>query len=93
MSALDQHYKYSYNGVKLDPYRIFKVYGITCAPQQHLAKKALRAGEGAKDLIQDIDEMILTCERWKEMIEEDIEQESKDPIEFHDEFIAATSEG
>lgn len=71
MTDLDKHYRYSFKGIKLDPYRIFKTYGITDPVQQHVAKKALRAGEGGKSLIQDIDEIILSCERWKEMIEED----------------------
>lgn len=78
MIDLDKHYRYSFKGIKLDPYRIFKTYGITDPVQQHVAKKALRAGEGGKSLIQDIDEIILSCERWKEMIAEDEETAKTD---------------
>lgn len=66
-----KHYRYSYNGVKLDPYRILKVYNITDPAQQHAIKKLLRAGNSVKDLVRDIEEVILTLTRWKEMIEED----------------------
>lgn len=71
MSNLDKHYRFSFKGIKLDPYRIFKTYGIADPAQQHVAKKALRAGQSGKSLEQDIDEIILSCERWKEMIAED----------------------
>lgn len=65
------HYKYSYKGIKMDPYRIFKVYKISDPAQQHAIKKLLRAGQSIKSLVQDIDEVIITLNRWKEMIEED----------------------
>ena len=69
--ATDKHYRFGYKGVKIDPYRIMEVYGITNAAQQHAIKKLLRAGKSVKSLEQDIDEVILTLTRWKEMIEED----------------------
>lgn len=75
MSALDKHYRYAYKGIKLDPYRIFKTYGISDPAQQHIAKKALRAGQSGKSLEQDIEEIILSCQRWKEMLKEDSERE------------------
>lgn len=65
------HYKYDYKGIRLDPYRILKVYGITEAPQQHAIKKLLRCGKSVKDQCQDIDEVIETLQRWKQMIGED----------------------
>lgn len=58
-------------GVKADPYRILLAYGITHPAQQHLVKKALRAGRSHKTIEQDIDEMIITLQRWREMIAED----------------------
>ena len=69
--SLDSHYKYSFNGVKLDPYRILEVYGIANPAQQHAIKKLLRAGKSIKDLKQDIEEVQMTLTRWLEMIEED----------------------
>ena len=64
------HYKYSYKGLKLDPYRIMAVYNITNPAQQHAIKKLLRAGLSIKTLEQDIDEVIVTLNRWKEMLHE-----------------------
>lgn len=68
---LGKHYRFSFNGVKLDPYRIFTVYQIGHPAQQHAIKKLLRAGKSVKSLEQDIDEVIVTLNRWKEMLQED----------------------
>ena len=68
---MDKHYDYSYRGGKLDPYRILQIYGITNPAQQHAIKKLLRAGRSLKPLTQDIDEVMLTLQRWREMILED----------------------
>lgn len=68
----DAHYRFHYKGIKLDPYRIFTVYGITCPAMQHAIKKLLCAGNrGAKSLEQDIDEAIVSLQRKKEMMRED----------------------
>ena len=64
------HYKYTFNGVKLDPYRILDVYGITHPAQQHAIKKLLRAGKSVKTLRQDVEEAQLTLQRWLEMMED-----------------------
>jgi hypothetical protein len=68
---IGQHYKFSYKGIKLDPYRILAVYSITNPMQQHIIKKGLRAGQSVKDLRQDIREIIATGQRWLEMLDED----------------------
>ena len=65
------YYEYSFNGVKLDPYRILSVYNITCPAMQHAIKKLLRAGNSVKDLKQDIQEVIDTLKRKLDMLEED----------------------
>lgn len=66
------HYRYQYNGINLDPYRIIKVYGITEPAAQHALKKILCAGKrGHNTVIQDIDDVINAMNRWKEMILED----------------------
>lgn len=72
---LGKHYKYTYKGIKLDPYRIFRVYNISAPEQQHAIKKLLRAGNSIKDLQQDIQEVIMTLNRWIEIIEEDKEND------------------
>lgn len=72
------HYKYSYKGIKLDPYRILSVYGITCPAQQHAIKKLLRAGNSVKKLKQDIQEVIDALQRKLEMLKEDEENSTND---------------
>jgi len=64
------HYKFSFNGVKMDPYRILDVYGISHPAQQHAIKKLLRAGKSVKSLRQDVEEVQLTLTRWLEMMDE-----------------------
>lgn len=65
------HYDYTFEGKRLDPYRILLCYGISHPAQQHAIKKLLRAGRSIKPLIQDIDEVIMTLNRWREMILEE----------------------
>jgi hypothetical protein len=67
----DNPYAKSYRNVVLDPYRIIEIYGITHPAQQHALKKLLRAGKSHKNLVQDIQEVIQSLERWIEMIHED----------------------
>lgn len=71
MTDSGKHYRFMFQGAKLDPYRIFSVYGITHPAQQHAIKKLLRAGQSIKTLDQDIDEAIDTLIRWREMRVED----------------------
>ena len=68
---LGAHYRFSFAGVKLDPYRIIQTYGISHPAHQHAIKKLLRAGASVKPLVQDIDEVILSLQRWKEMLVEE----------------------
>ena len=65
------YYNYMYKGIKIDPYRISKIYNLS-GPQEHAVKKLLRAGnKEGNNLINEIDEVIKSLVRWKEMIEED----------------------
>jgi len=68
---LGAHYRYSFRGVALDPYRILDLYGITHPAHQHALKKLLRAGRSIKNQRQDINEVILTLQRWLAMMDED----------------------
>lgn len=74
---MDKHYQFTYKGIKLDPYRILKIYGISDPAQQHAIKKLLRAGESVKPLKEDIKEVILSLTRWLEMLEEDSESSNE----------------
>jgi hypothetical protein len=67
------HYDFWFMGVKIDPYRIFEIYGITNSPLQHAIKKLLRCGKSVKSFDQDIDEAIASLMRLKEMRSEDRE--------------------
>jgi len=58
--------------IKLDPFRIAKIYEMTSFPLQTVLKKILCAGDrGNKDYSQDIKDSICALERELEMIKED----------------------
>ena len=66
------HYRFEFQGVKIDPYRILKQYEISDPAQQHAIKKLLRAGRSVKPLRQDIEEVIMTLNRMINMMDEDV---------------------
>jgi hypothetical protein len=66
-----EYYNYTYKGTKIDVYRILKIYNITEPAQQHAIKKLLRAGKSIKSIEKEIDEVIESLNRWKEMIQEE----------------------
>ena len=68
---MSAHYDFTYKGIKIDPYRLFDIYGIIHPAQQHAIKKLLRAGRSVKTLEQDIMEVIESLHRWLEMEQED----------------------
>lgn len=66
------HYKKDVSHLNMiDPYRIADLYDLhPCA--DHIMKKSLCAGNrGHKDTLRDIQDIIDTAERWKQMIDED----------------------
>ena len=67
-----KHYRFSYKGVKLDPYRIADIYGITDHAVFQAIKKLLAAGKrGNKDFRQDLIEARDAITRRLEMLDED----------------------
>jgi hypothetical protein len=67
-----KHYRYMYKGVKLDPYRICKIYRIDDFALQTIVKKALCAGlRGHKSRRQDLLDIITAAKRAIEMLDED----------------------
>jgi hypothetical protein len=65
-----------FKGIKFDPYRIAKMYGLTGGPREHMLKKLLR-GEGKGHTEADLLQELQCClDRWKEMYEEDKEENS-----------------
>ena len=71
MNEIGKHYRYDYQGIRLDPYRILSVYGIACPAMQHAIKKLLRCGKSIKSERDDILEVMSTLERKLEMMNED----------------------
>ena len=66
------HYRKAYKGIKLDPFRIAKVYNLN-GVQLTILKKVLVTGErGSKDEVQDYKDIINAASRAIEMIEEDL---------------------
>ena len=61
----------------LDVYRVISIFGVTDPCIQHALKKLLCSGvRGHKDQEKDIQDVIDTLERWKQMREEDAEATS-----------------
>lgn len=56
-------------GRKMDPYTVCDAYpNISSSAHHHAVKKLLRAGEGHKELSQDIQEVIDSLTRWQEQL-------------------------
>ncbi len=67
-----KHYRYTYKGIKLDPFRICQIYEVYDFALQTIIKKALKAGErGHKDMRQDLMDIINSAQRKIEMLDED----------------------
>ena len=55
-------------GVYVDVYDVLKAFGVKCPALQHIIKKALAAGNrGHKDLMTDLDDIIASALRAKEL--------------------------
>ena len=66
------HYRYEYEGIKLDPARICDVYEVSCLLLGGIVKKALCSGNrGHKDMLTDLEDIICAAERKIEMLKED----------------------
>lgn len=73
----------------LDVYRVISIFGVSDPCIQHALKKLLCSGvRGYKDQSKDIQDVIDTLERWKQMREEDDKVEyppsSKETLESTD---------
>jgi hypothetical protein len=67
------HYRFMYKGIKLDPFRICKIYNIDDFALQTIVKKALCAGNrGYKDKRRDLYDIITAARRDIEMMDEDL---------------------
>lgn len=64
-------YAITFQGARLDPYRIAALYGITHPALQQALKKLLRLGQKHKTVEEDAAEVITSMQRFLEMREED----------------------
>lgn len=65
------YYSKHYKGVKLDPYRIAKIYNIDGGPREQILKKSLRGVSKGHEERQVIHEIRQALDRWEEMVDED----------------------
>lgn len=82
--AIEKHkhyFKDVSNLDKIDIYRILKLYDVTEPTLQHAVKKLLVAGNrGVKDKTKDIQETIDSCQRYLDMVAEDLVNQPISPI-------------
>ena len=71
MMDTGSHYRREYKGIKLDPYRIAKIYGMQGGPREQIAKKCLRFTDKGQGEQQVVNEIRTALDRWQEMLEED----------------------
>lgn len=67
-------YQFTCNGMKLDPYRVARIYDITDPVIFQALKKLLRCGRKHKDMATDVREAVTSLLRWEEMNQEDKEK-------------------
>ena len=68
------YYNKRFRGVKIDPYRICKLYGINGGPHEHITKKCLRGvhkDDGINNELELIQVLRGQLDRWEEMLIED----------------------
>lgn len=71
------YYNHTFDGKKLDVYRVQLSMGITHPIQAHIHKKISRIHlENHKNTEQTLREIKQACDRWLEIIEEDKENEN-----------------
>jgi len=80
-------YQITIGGVKADPYRIAKAYGIDNPIIFQAIKKLLRCGRKHKSMAQDVREAITSLERWEEIEAED--GTDKVSVKYEDGTVAA----
>ena len=79
MSENINPYAVTIGGVKADPMRIVKAYGITDMGISQALKKLLRCGRKHKTKAQDVAEAISSLQRWQEIEAEDTATEQESP--------------
>jgi hypothetical protein len=70
------YYRKLFKGIKLDPYRVCKVYGIGGGPREQSIKYLLRGTDKDNGIDTELDLIKAVRKqlgRWEEMILEDVE--------------------
>lgn len=72
-SSYSHYYKKVPEGVEyIDVYRVLEMFSVSDPAIQHALKKLLVAGgRGHKDLIKDVEEAIISLNRWVDMRKEE----------------------
>lgn len=72
------HYYKKVPNLYIDVYRVLDAFEVSDPCVQHAIKKLLAAGKrGSKDAVKDINEAIVSLERWKDMrFEEEVDSGS-----------------
>lgn len=65
------HYSHEYRGIKLDPYRIAKIYNMDGGPREQIMKKTLRFTDKGQTEQQVVNEIRSALDRWQQMLDED----------------------
>ena len=68
---LGSHYRNDFKGVKIDPYRVIQIFGVTDPVAQHVVKKLLRGTKKGHDEETVWNEVKQAVERKFEMMEEE----------------------
>ena len=79
-----EYYNKKLGGVKADPYRICKLYGIAGGPHEHITKKMLRGVNKDDGINTELDLIRVVrgqLDRWEEMIKEDQGNKVNDELE------------
>lgn len=72
--VVENKYNRQLKGVTVDVYDVLKAFEVTCPALQHLIKKALCAGlRGHKDATQDLQDIIDSAIRAKELHDENMD--------------------
>jgi len=71
-------YDVDINGKKADVYTVLEAFEVTCPALQHLAKKVLKCGRrGHKDELEDLNNIIASANRAKELYNERIRSQQR----------------
>jgi hypothetical protein len=75
----DAHYDATFNGFRIDPYRVALANGVTHPVQFHMMKKLMRGSRKGHSEQELIRELQCCLDRWKQLIAEDQKNQAEEP--------------